>query len=212
MRLAMAIRSHAMTGSRTAWLIGLAGGLLILAVCGARAFEVPTDEKDKLKDCEKSVCEIILKREAAGSDLACSLSKTWAHDTIKSSIGQASLEWTLGDARCSVDLNVKRADLLSALGPGEYELSIPEHIAKCELEGSDETSVVTIALAPKLTMKDGVAQSLSMGVGKIEGPTLIKGAIWTAATIEEKLGLFQGQLVEEVNEFVQKKCAKRYGG
>lgn len=211
MRLAMAIRSHAMTGTSAAWLLGLAGGLL-LTLCGARAFEVPADEKDKLKSCEKSICEIILKRETAGPDLTCNLAKTWAHDAIKSSIGRASLEWTLGDARCSVDLTVKRADLLSALGPGEYQLTIPEHIAKCELEGSDEISVVTIALAPKLTLKDGVAQSLSMGVGKIEGPTLIKGAIWTAATIEEKLGLFQGQLVEEVNEFVQKKCAKRYGG
>ncbi|MEZ5775124.1 MAG: hypothetical protein R3D33_10610 [Hyphomicrobiaceae bacterium] len=188
---------------------GVAAALMISATV-AGAFEVPADEKDRLKACEKDLCEIILKKDQ-GADLACSLSKTWAKDKIKDGVSAKSIDWSLGDARCGVELSVQRDVLLKALSEPSYELTIPEHQVKCEIEGDDGITTVSMTLAPKLTFENGQATKASLGIGNVEAPAVLKGAIWSVAKVEEYFGLFQGQLVEEINEFVQKKCAKRYG-
>ena len=41
-------------------------------------------EKEGLEACEKSICELLVKRETTGDDLKCPLSKTWGKDKIKS--------------------------------------------------------------------------------------------------------------------------------
>ena len=45
-------------------------------------------------------------------------------------------------------------------------------------------------------------------MGDIEGAALIKGVVWTAAALERNFGLFEADLVREVNRFVQKECPK----
>ncbi len=199
-------------GFSPAFLAAASGAaMLLLTTVPALALEVPADEKDKLKACEKDICAIILKKEATGADLACALSKTWAKDTIKEGIEAKSIDWSLGDARCSVDLSVKREILLKALTEPTYELVIPEHKISCAVEREGEVTDIELSLAPKLSFEAGKAMSASLGIGNIEAPSVLKGAIWTVAKLEETFGLFQGQLVSEINEFVLEKCQKRYG-
>jgi hypothetical protein len=182
-----------------------------LPAASAFAFEVPAGEKDKLKACERTLCEIILKKETAGPDLSCALSKTWAKDTIKEGIEAKSINWSLGDARCGVDLSVSREAILKSLTERAYELVVPEHQIKCQVEREGDVTDIKLSLAPKLLFEGGRTTTVHLGVGNIEAPAVIKGAIWTVAKLEETFGLFHGELVEEINEFVEKKCAKRYG-
>lgn len=183
----------------------------VLTAASAFAFEVPADEKEKLRACEKDICEIILKKAASGADLACALSKTWAKDAIKQGIEAKSIDWSLGDARCGVDLSVKREILLKALSEPTYQLVIPEHQISCAVEREGEVTDIKLTLAPKLEFAAGKAVSASLGIGNIEAPSVLKSAIWTVAKLEETFGLFQGQLVSEINEFMLEKCQKRYG-
>jgi hypothetical protein len=67
---------------------------------------------------------------------------------------------------------------------------------------------VKVTLAPKISFKDGKAQRGWINVRKIEAPAVIRGAIWTAAQIEDKFGLFHGDMIAEINEFIGMKCPK----
>ncbi len=64
---------------------GLAAGLL-LSAGSAAALDEKANEKELLKACEQRMCEIIVKKEAAGSDLKCELGKTWNKSKIKDGI------------------------------------------------------------------------------------------------------------------------------
>lgn len=174
------------------------------------AFEVPADEKDRLLACEKDLCEIILKKEP-GADLKCELSKTWAKETLTDGAEARSLSWSMGDARCSVTLEVKRQMLLNALTADAFELKVPQHAVLCELDGDAGVTVATMTLAPTLKFEKGQAVGVDLGVGNIDAPKLVEGAIWTVAKLESTFGLFEGEIVEQINKFIEKKCPKKYG-
>jgi hypothetical protein len=190
-------------------LLGVSATLL-WATSALAAFEVPADEKDRLKSCEQSLCEMLLKKEASGPDLACKLSKTWAADSIKGGVEQKQISWGMGDARCSVDLAIKRELIHKAMTEKEYELAIPEHKVSCEAESGADIAKVSLSIAPKLMMKDGKATTATLGISNVEGPAVVSGAIWSVAKIEEYFGLFQGEMISEVNKFIAEKCPERY--
>ena len=191
--------------------VGVAGlALSLLAITpAAAALDETQKEKDGLEACEKSLCELLVKREAAGDDLKCDLTKTWGRDKIKSGVEGKKLQWSLGDARCSVGLAAKRQSIVEALTKPEYELKLEPHMVKCEVEREKEVTTINISLAPRIQMKDGKAVKAWLGVGNIEAPTAIKGAIWTVAQMEETFGIFHSELIKDVNKFVHEKCPKR---
>ena len=119
------------------------------------------------------------------------------------------LTWSMGDARCSVSLAAKRQTIVDALTKPDFELKLDPHKVKCEIEREKEVTVINISLAPKLQMKDGKAVKAWLGVGEIEAPAAIKGAIWTVAQMEDTFGIFHADLIKEVNKFVGEKCPKR---
>jgi len=45
----------------------------------------------------------------------------------------------------------------------------------------------------------------------IHGAPLIKGVVWTAASLEENFGILQKDMVREVNRFIKKECPKILG-
>ena len=66
-----------------------------------------------------------------------------------------------------------------------------------------------MSVAPKLQMKDGKVVKAWIGVGAIEAPAAVKGAIWTVAQMEDTFGIFHSDLVKDINKFVHEKCPKR---
>ena len=54
----------------------LLGAGLALAVHGSALADAPA-EKEKLAQCAKELCSIIVSKNAKGPDLTCDLAKTW---------------------------------------------------------------------------------------------------------------------------------------
>jgi hypothetical protein len=193
------------------WLPVLAGavGLSVALAAGASALEEGKGEKDQLEACERELCGILVKREATGSDLKCALQKTWAGSKIKQGVEEKKLKWGFGDVRCSVDLQAKRQELVDALTKPQFELKLTTHAIKCEIERDKEVMPISVALAPRFQFKDGKAVKAWLGIGEIKGPAVVKGAIWTAAQLEDTFGIVHSDLLREVNEFVYQRCPKR---
>ena len=181
-----------------------------LAAAGAFAegLEETASERDVLKACEKKICEIVVKKEASGPDFACTLTKTWAKAKIQEGIERKRLSWSLGNARCVIDVSMKRADILDAMSKPTHTIELPAQTVKCQVEREKDTLDVNVTLAPKLQFKGGKAEKAWLGVKDIQAPTVIKGAIWTVAQAEDYFGLFHGDMVAEINEFTGQKCTK----
>ncbi|MDX2257737.1 MAG: hypothetical protein NW205_02365 [Hyphomicrobiaceae bacterium] len=183
---------------------------VLLIAAPAMALEPKPDEGEKLKACEQNLCGIILSKDAGGGDLACQISKTWAKDKIEKGAGEKKLSWGFGDARCGIDLTAERAGIIKALTEKEHSLEMKPQTVKCEVEQAEGATTIDVTLAPKVTFKDGKAHKAWLNISKIEAPTVVKGAIWTVAKIEDNFGVFHGEIIEEINDFVGSKCAKRY--
>jgi hypothetical protein len=195
-----------------AW--GWAALALGLALSGpiagsALALEEEKGEKDKLEACEKDLCGILVKRDGAGSDLKCALQKTWAGAKIKEGVEQKKLTWGFGDVRCAIDVVAKRQEMVDALTKPEYEFKLGTHMVRCDIEREKEVTKVSVALAPKFQFKGGKATKAWLGIGTIEAPAVVKGAIWTAAQLEDTFGIVHSDLLREVNKFVHERCPKR---
>jgi hypothetical protein len=176
----------------------------------AAAMDVPDDEYPKLKQCEARLCTMILKKEPAGEDLSCKLSKTWAQDTIKGGESK-TVRWGFGDARCALNFSLARSEIMSALTQPDYTLNIPSHAVKCEVDRSGELKPVTAKLAPKIIFKNGRAEKVWINLTDLSGPADIKSTVWTAANMEDTLGIFHGSMIKQINKFMYTKCKALYG-
>jgi hypothetical protein len=185
--------------------LGLAGGTSQTA-----ALEEEPGEMDALKACEKQICTMILDKKPVGDDFKCRLSKTWAQSTIKGGETK-TVRWGFGDARCSVSLKLSRADVVDALTKPEHTIELPLHAVKCEIVRENEVKSVSALLAPKLQFKDGKAKKVWINLDKIDGPADIKATVWTAANLEDSLGIFHKGMIKSINKFMHKQCAERYG-
>ena len=186
---------------------------LALAVSGTSAvrtsaLEEAKDEKAQLEACERDLCAILDKREAGG-DLQCSMQKTWAGSKIKQGVEEKKLTWSLGDVRCGVKLEVKRQDMLDALTKPQSELKLAPHAIRCDVEREKEVVPISVTMTPRIQFKDGKAAKVWLGIGEIQAPAVVKGAIWTAAQLEDTFGVVHSDLVKEINRFVYERCPKR---
>ena len=105
---------------------------------------------------------------------------------------------------------MSREAILNVLTKPDGTLEFQKHTVKCEVERENEVTPINISLAPKVTFKDGKAQKAWLNISEIEAPSVVKGAIWTVAKVEDSFGLFHGEMIHEINEFVNEKCAARY--
>lgn len=191
---------------RPAALLGLM--FAIGASATALAFDEKASEKDALKACETSICEIVAKKSPTGPDLGCAIGKTWKQDRIKAGIG-GRVAWHWGDARCSSAIAVPRAMLIEALTKPHAKISLPLHKVSCELERGGSIIPVTITLAPTFHTKNGEVRKFWVNVKTVEAPSVIKGIIWTVARLEDTVGLFHRDLIKGINRFARERCAAK---
>ncbi len=166
-------------------------------------------EKQVLAKCERDICSVLAEKNKEGADVTCDLTKTWQKEEIEKGAQEKKLTWGFGRARCNVKLSLRRADLVDALVQADYTLKVDKQPVDCEIERNEEKYPITMTLAPELKFKGGKVAEADLGVDNIEGTTLIKGVVWTAATLEQNFGLFEGDIVREVNKFIEKQCPKR---
>lgn len=186
-----------------------AAAIFLLSLGSAQALEEPKDEKQALKACEKSLCEVVTKKGPDTGDLTCALSKTWAKAELKEGSSAGKLSWGFGDARCSVDLKLARATIVSAMKDPKSTLQFPDHTVTCEIEGDNkEVTKVTATLAPKAEFEDGKAKKAWVNLKEVTGPTVIKGLAFAAAKLEDNVGVFHSSLINSLNKMLHEKCPK----
>lgn len=176
----------------------------------ASAIEAIKNEKAKLKTCEKKICRAIISRSAKNGPIACKLNKTWSKKKIKKGAGQKSLKWGFGDAQCTVDLKVNRKYISDAVTSKKYSLMMSDHVVNCVVETKDGVKPVRVVLAPKIKFKSGHAYKAWLKVKKVDGPGMIKGLVWTAARLEDSLGIFHREMIKAINKFMHTQCVERY--
>ena len=177
------------------------------------AFETTEEgkkEKEFRKACKIKICDAFLNKKTAGDDISCPVLKTWQMETITRIVGKAGVTWPLGHARCKADLKFKRETLVKAVSEPEYEASFDKHTIDCELDkdkdGKGDKYAMKFDINPKVTFKQGKAVKASLGWGNIEAPALVKGAMWSATAVDNTFGVLQGSIVEDINDFIDKKC------
>jgi len=171
---------------------------------GARADR--EEEKKKLYQCAKDLCSIILSKNPKGPDLVCDVTKTWDKKQIQKGADSKNIGWGLGSATCSAKFTIKRADIVAALTSPEAKFKPGRQSVACQV-GTDQYPI-SATLSPELRFKNGTSTAGSLRIEDIKGAVLIKGAVWTAAQLERHFGIFEKDLVREVNHFVQKECPK----
>jgi hypothetical protein len=180
---------------------------------GATAFDERKEEKDKLKACERRICEAIVKKAPATGDVSCALTKTWARKSLKETSDESKkVDWTFGDARCSVDLKVPRALIVTALTAPTVKLELAQHQVNCEIERDKEIDRVHFMLGPKVRFENGQAKQVWINLKKVEGSATIKAMATTLAKLEDTVGLFQGPLTKAINKFIAEQCPKAVKG
>ena len=183
--------------------------LLTLGAVPARALDAQDGEAKAIDACEKQLCTMLLQRKPAGSDLKCQLTKTWQRSTIKEA-ESATVKWGYGDTRCSVDLNITRAAVISAMTSEAFTYEVPKHTANCVVEQDGQVTNVMVKLAPKIIFKNGKAEKVWINLKDVDGPVSIKATIWTAARLADGVGLFHRKMIKSMNKIIESGCAKKY--
>jgi hypothetical protein len=117
--------------------------------------------------------------------------------------------WGLGSAKCSAKVKAKRSEIIAALTAPETTFRLDKQSIACEI--GTERYELRATMAPELTFKQGATTAVSLHMDNIHGAPLIKGVVWTAASLEENFGILQKDMVREVNRFIKKECPKILG-
>ena len=139
------------------------------------------------------------------------MQKTWRKEVLTKILSRGKISWPWGNARCAGDLKIDRAILIKAMTEPEFEAQFDAHEVQCQFDGEKEKYDVKMQLQPKVTFKQGKAVSAQLNWGKIEAPTLAKTVLWPATAADNKLGVLQGTVVDDINDFIQNKCMEVKG-
>ena len=164
------------------------------------------DDKKKLWKCAADIWSIIVSKNPKGADFICDVTKTWDAKQVEKGAQSKNLGWGLGSVSCHVKVSVKRADIAAALSGPEGKLKMSKQEVTCEI--GENRYPIRATAAPELKFNNGSDVEASLHVQDIDGAPLIQGAVWTAAKLERHFGLFEKDLVREVNRFILKECPK----
>ena len=179
----------------------------LLASIGPAAAQ--QSEMERLRQCDRDLCSIIRTPSEDGEPLKCDLSRTWYKDDLDKAARSRGMPWLFGDTRCTLKLDIARSILSKALGEDAYTLKIPEQPASCEVEYKGERYPIQFTVAPLIEFQDGQATSMTLGVKDIKANAVITALLWSAAKLQDSLGLYQDDLVREVNRYIERQCRAR---
>ena len=164
-------------------------------------------EKEARKACKIDVCSAFHSKNTTGGNVACHVVKSWRKEALVKLVAKLKVTWPYGPVHCFTDISLSRSDLSKALSEPKAEVTFDKHTVTCTItaEKSAETEF-KFELAPKVTFEDGKATKAKANWGKIEAPTLIKSALWTATAADNTVNVLSGAIVDEINVFLGKRC------
>ncbi len=164
-------------------------------------------EREGRKECKVAICAIFHNRKAEGPDVSCNVLKSWRKEQLDKMVGKAKVSWPWGRVKCVVDVKLKRGDLIKAMTEPKFDAAFGKHEVKCEVERDKEAKAdINFDFSPKVTFENGKAVKAQLNWGKIDAPALVKGAMWTATASDNTFNVLQSTVVEDINDFVDKKC------
>ncbi len=181
--------------------------VVLLGTSAAAALEEEKGEVAAIKECDRRLCTILLEKSPQGPDLKCALTKTWPRSKIKEADNQ-QISWGFGDARCSVDLDLSRATLVTAMTADHITIRAPRHTANCVVEQEGKPEKVTAVLAPKIEFRNGRAEKVWVRLKSVDGPTSISLTVQAAAQLADNLGVFHGRMIKGINRYIERHCPK----
>jgi len=174
-----------------------------------KALEARMDkEKAERVGCKIAICDAARNKKADGPDIACTVVKTWAANDLRDTILKGKLDWPWGHAQCKADIKIERKMLAQALAAGTLDAKLAKQTVNCTLDqkGGSEKYSISFVLTPTVTFSGGKATKATLNWSDIQGSALAKGAVWSAATLDNNVGLFEGTTVEQINAFFGPKC------
>lgn len=164
-------------------------------------------EKEARKACKIQICAAFRNKKADGGDISCGVVKSWRKAQLTKLVAKLKVTWPYGPVRCTTNVNIKRADLIKAISSDKAEAQLDKHAVSCIVDREkDPSTELKFDFSPKVTFEKGKATHAKMNWGKIEGPALIKSALWTATAADNTINILSSTLVEDINNFVDKKC------
>jgi len=73
-------------------------------------------------------------------------------------------------------------------------------------KGGSEKYNISFTITPTVTFAGGKATKATLNWSDIQGSALAKGAVWSAATLDNNVGVFEGTTVEQINAFFGPRC------
>lgn len=162
-------------------------------------------ERAQRKGCKIKICSAFLLKKP-GDDVSCNVVKSWRKSQLDKLVKKARVSWPWGKVQCTTDINLPRTQMIKAMEEPSFELKLEKHTVSCVVEREKEPAEIKFSFAPKVIFKDGKATKAALNWGKIEAPTLIKGAMWTATATDNTFNVLESTLVDDINDFVAKKC------
>jgi hypothetical protein len=170
-------------------------------------------EKEDRRDCKIKVCDAALNKRDEGGDIACKVVGTMTVPKLKEKILKGRIEWPFGHAQCSTEVKLPRKTLAKILAGGEVEAAVDKHDITCTLDQKDgqDKYLVSFSIRPLIKFKDGKAIKAAMNWSDIQGSALAKGAVWSTATLDNYVGIFEGSVAESINDFFTTHCEEVRG-
>lgn len=164
-------------------------------------------ERESRKACKVAICDAFHNRKPDGGDIGCHIVKTWRKDHLQKIVSKAKVSWPWGRVQCVADLKLERDMLIKAMTEAKHEATLQKHQVTCQIEREkDAAAEVKFDFSPKVTFENGKATKAVLNWGKIEAPSLVKGAMWTATATDNTFNVLEGTVVEDINGFISKKC------
>ncbi len=164
-------------------------------------------ERESRKACKVDICAAFRKPSASGSDISCDVVKSWRKEQLAKLVGRLKVSWPYGPVRCMSAVKLKRADLHKAMTDEKYETQLDKHEVTCVVDRLTEPAAdIKFDFSPKVAFEKGLAVRAKINWGKLEAPTLIKGALWTATAADNTVNILSSSLIEDINGFIGKKC------
>lgn len=163
-------------------------------------------EREGRRACKAALCAAF-RNPAKGETVACSIRKSFRKEQLQKIISKAKVSWPWGRVVCNAGLTADRAELAKALTSEKLVLKFSPHTVACDVEHDGEApSRITAEMTPEVTFEKGKATKAVMNWGKVDGPTLVKGLMWTATATDNTVNVLGSMVVDDMNDFVTSKC------
>ncbi|MFV0296329.1 MAG: hypothetical protein ACK5JT_09455 [Hyphomicrobiaceae bacterium] len=200
----------AATAAFPAFSLAEKGDASVLSPAGANLSSLTPEEraeKEARKACKVKICKAFRIHKATDGDITCSVLKSWRKEQLDTMISKAKVSWPWGPVKCTSDIKLSREMLAKATTEAKYELALAPHTVTCTVEREKkDPATISFTFSPKVTFENGKAVKAKLHWGKVEAPTVLKGAMWTATATDNTLNVLQSMIVKDVNDFIGPRC------